>query len=175
MVGLRGRSEAGERHKTSLSDAAPQAPASHAAAGLPLSPRWCTHLARFTEQGFDKLVLVAFSAGTVLARNFFSRAQGARVPGGGAAGIATEDGDWTGLPRLDPSLAKPWADKIERIIFLSGVTRGWSLSSATPATLRFLAPILLSFLNSSARLQGKKCSFIENFKRGAPFFDAAMT
>jgi pimeloyl-ACP methyl ester carboxylesterase len=124
---------------------------------------------RFREEPFDKLVLVAFSAGTVLARNFFSRAHGAQVPASRTASVETDEAAWTGLPRLDPSLAKPWADKIERIIYLAGVTRGWSLSSATPATLRFLAPMLLFLLNNSARLQGKAWSFIESFKRGAPF------
>lgn len=124
---------------------------------------------RFKVQPFDKLLLVAFSAGTVLARNFFSRAQGAQRPTDRPANVTTGAPPWNGLPRLDPTQAKPWADKIERIVYLAGVTRGWSLSSATPAMLRFLAPILLFFLNSSARLQGKDRAFIESFKRGAPF------
>jgi pimeloyl-ACP methyl ester carboxylesterase len=124
---------------------------------------------RFRVRPFDKLLLVAFSAGTVLARNFFSRAQGAQRPADRPANVTTVAPPWSGLPRLDPTKAKPWAEKIERIVYLAGVTRGWSLSSATPAMLRFLAPILLFFLNSSARLQGKDRAFIESFKRGAPF------
>ncbi len=110
---------------------------------------------RFRVRPFDKLLLVAFSAGTVLARNFFCRAQGAQRSVDGAATVTTGDAPWTGLSRLDPSKAKPWAGKIERIIYLAGVTRGWSLSSATPAMLRFLAPILLFFPEQQREASGQ--------------------
>ena len=34
-----------------------------------------------------------------------------------------------------------WADRIDRVVVLSGVTRGWEYSSAAPAHVRFLAPV----------------------------------
>jgi len=111
---------------------------------------------------FDELVIVAFSAGTLLARNLYSKACGARMPD---PALGTPE-----LPlSLSRNLAKPWADRVKRMVFLAGVTRGWSISTATPAALRFFAPILLTVLNASARLRGQGESFIQQIKRGAPF------
>jgi len=55
------------------------------------------------------------------------------------------------------------------MVLLAGVTRGWSISSATPAHLRFLAPVALTLLNAFSRLRHGAPSFIEQIKRGAPF------
>lgn len=117
----------------------------------------------FTDNGFDRLIIIGFSAGSVLARSLFARAHGAKLPPQCPAAASPA------LPGLDPGAAKPWADRIERLVLLAGVTRGWMLSTATPALIRFLTPTLLFFLNTSARLQGKAGSFIQSFKRGAPF------
>jgi hypothetical protein len=124
------------------------------------------------QKPFDELVIVAFSAGTLLARNLYSKACGAWMPDperadqgapGSGSGVVT-------LPlRLSKDRARPWAPRVTRMVFLAGVTRGWCISSATPAALRFFAPILLTVLNASARLRGKGESFIQQIKRGAPF------
>ncbi|MBU0499654.1 MAG: hypothetical protein KJ558_03535 [Gammaproteobacteria bacterium] len=123
---------------------------------------------RWAQGNFEELVIVAFSAGTLLARNLYSRACGARLPETEAGTSQALDG-----PPLPPSVcandARPWASRIKRMVFLAGVTRGWSISTATPAALRFFAPILLTMLNASARLRGKGQSFIQQIKRGAPF------
>ncbi|MBK1632636.1 hypothetical protein CKO31_18190 [Thiohalocapsa halophila] len=120
---------------------------------------------RFEERPFSRLIIVAFSAGTVLARSFFSRAQGAQMPEAGPVGGSAAHA----LPRLDPATARPWADRIERIVLLAGVTRGWTLSSATPVLLRLVSRWVLFFLNTSAQFQRKGWAFIERFRRGAPF------
>ncbi|HQY22748.1 MAG TPA: hypothetical protein PK389_03190, partial [Gammaproteobacteria bacterium] len=75
------------------------------------------------------IVLLGYSAGSVLARRVFSMAHGAKT-------------DAT----IDESKKADWADLIDRIIILSGITRGWEFSSATPATIRFIGPILEVFL-----------------------------
>jgi alpha-beta hydrolase superfamily lysophospholipase len=120
---------------------------------------------RYEERPFVKLIIIGFSAGTVLARNLFSRAHGARLPDE----QPSDEMAISGLPTFDAAAAKPWADRVDRLVLLAGVTRGWSASSATPPLLRFLAPLLLWGLNTSARLQRKGWSFVERIKRGAPF------
>ncbi|ALQ51134.1 hypothetical protein [Nitrosomonas ureae] len=54
------------------------------------------------------IVLLGYSAGSVLARRVFSMAHGAKT-------------DAT----IDESKKADWADLIDRIIILSGITRGW--------------------------------------------------
>ena len=107
---------------------------------------------RFIGRPFNSLIIVAFSAGTILAREFYSLACGAQLSG-----------------VLDPAQARPWASLVSRIVILAGLTRGWSVSSATPQGIRFVAPILMTLVNAWARLRRCRPAFIMQFKRGAPF------
>lgn len=107
---------------------------------------------RFAERPFRALIIVAFSAGTLLARHLYSLACGAQTQG-----------------TLDPIQARPWADRVTRLIMLAGVTRGWSISSATPAHIRFLAPVLTTLVEWWCWLRHRRPPFILQIKRGAPF------
>ena len=68
-----------------------------------------------------------------------------------------------------------WADKIERIVMLSGITRGWEFSSASPAHVRFLAPVLQKVTSVVGWWKSKKTKvesstpLIWQLKRGSPF------
>jgi hypothetical protein len=110
----------------------------------------------YQSTGFDELIIVAFSAGTVLARSLLAAAYGA---------VCEPDGE---LPQRP---AHAWAPCVTRMVLLAGVTRGWELSSATPARIRFPARPLLWLLNLGARLlhPNRKGLFIQQIKRGAPF------
>lgn len=118
--------------------------------------------ARWNSQPFERLIIIGFSAGTLLARNLYATACGAR---------AEPDGT------VDASAARPWASRVERLVLVAGITRGWSISSATPALVRFVAPLALFFLNQWARwfcgrspvLKRGPPPLIQQFKRGAPF------
>jgi hypothetical protein len=110
--------------------------------------------ARFAAKPFDELIIIGFSAGTILARSVYATACGA---------VAKAN------DTLNPEAAAPWASKVSRMVLLAGVTRGWELSSATPAGLRFIAKLGLLWLNRWARLRHGRASFIEQIKRGAPF------
>lgn len=99
-----------------------------------------------------RIVIVAFSAGTLLARSLFSVAWGAQ-----------DDGSF------DPQRARPWAHRVTRLVMLAGVTRGWSISTATPDNIRFLAPALLWVVNTASQLTACRGSLISRLKRGAPF------
>src|SRR5688572_9832662 len=104
----------------------------------------------------ESIVLLGYSCGAVLARRIFCLAHGM----GADARYFRE-----------PS---PWAHKIDRVVTLSGITRGWEFSSATPAWMRFFGPALKSIVSfgagirdlfSSARLRDP---FIWQMKRGSP-------
>lgn len=109
---------------------------------------------RFAERPFDRLIIVAFSAGTLLARNLLATARGAS---------GEPDGE------LDPARARVWADRVGRMVLVAGITRGWSISSATPAKVRFLAPAILSLLSVGSWLLHRRRPFISQVKYGAPF------
>lgn len=98
--------------------------------------------ARFERDPFQELIIVAFSAGTLLARSLYGVAHGA---------------------------GKAWASRVTRIVMVAGITRGWSISSATPANLRFAAPVLLSLVELWSRLVHNRQAFVLHLKRGAPF------
>lgn len=117
---------------------------------------------RWNSQPFERLIIIGFSAGTLLVRNLYATACGAR---------AEPDGT------VDQSAARPWASRVERLVLVAGITRGWSISSATPALVRFVAPLALFFLNQWARwfcgrspvLKRGPPPLIQQLKRGAPF------
>jgi hypothetical protein len=103
---------------------------------------------------FDELIIIAFSAGTVLARSLYASACGA---------VREPDG------RLDPSASRDWAPLVSRLVLLAGVTRGWELSTATPAWMRFLARPLLWLSSLAIKLRHPDGYFIQQIKRGSPF------
>ncbi|MEW8625671.1 MAG: hypothetical protein AB2551_07975 [Candidatus Thiodiazotropha sp.] len=105
----------------------------------------------------ESVILLGYSSGSLLARRLFCLAHG--------AGIAGE------IER--PAVA--WAKKIHRLVFLAGITRGWEISTASPAHVRFLLPILVSLafaVGFVKRLGGKTkkaLPFIWQLRRGSPF------
>jgi len=113
-----------------------------------------TELARWP--GVKRIVLLGYSAGSLLARRVFALAHGA------------DD-----RAELDPRRRRPWADLIDRTVLLAGITRGWAFSSASPAHVRFMAPVLLGLARGVGRLRRRKgdspLPFILQMQRGRPF------
>jgi pimeloyl-ACP methyl ester carboxylesterase len=107
--------------------------------------------------GVERIVIVGYSSGSLLARRVFCMAHG-----------ALPDGTVSGPPAR-------WADKIDRMVILAGITRGWEYSSASPAHVRFLAPVLhqLTRLVGWWKMKGKPVEssvpFIQQLRRGSPF------
>lgn len=105
----------------------------------------------------DRIVLLGFSAGSLLARRVFCIAHG-----------ADETGEVTQPP-------EPWADKIDRLVVLAGITRGWEYTSVSPDHVRFVSPVLprlaalLGAFGSSTRRVETPVPLIMQLKRGAPF------
>jgi hypothetical protein len=66
-----------------------------------------------------RIVLVAFSAGALLARRAMVRAME-------ASGAERQAG------------GTPWPRLVDTMVILSGITRGWQFTTATPAPLRFI-------------------------------------
>jgi pimeloyl-ACP methyl ester carboxylesterase len=63
-------------------------------------------------QGYRRVVMVGFSFGSVLLRQLFCRAAGAQENG-----------------TIDPRAAHPWAERVERLVLLAGLNRGWTVDS----------------------------------------------
>ena len=109
----------------------------------------------------ERIIFLGYSSGSVLARRVFCMAHG-----------AAEDGTLSHPPAL-------WADKIERMVMLAGITRGWEFSSASPAHVRFLGPILPKVASTLGWWKAKRGSvesttpLIWQLKRGAPFVVSA--
>lgn len=105
----------------------------------------------------ESVILLGYSAGSLLARRLFCLAHG--------AGITGE----IERPALD------WAKKIHRLVFLAGITRGWEISTASPAHVRFLLPMLhglaiaVGFVRCIGRKNKKALPFILQLRRGSPF------
>lgn len=105
----------------------------------------------------ESIILVGYSAGSLLVRRVFCMAHGARLDG--TVGQQTAS----------------WADKIDRVVMLSGITRGWEQSSAAPAHVRFISPILHSaarmvgWLKQMGRTAEAREPFIHQLRRGSPF------
>lgn len=106
----------------------------------------------------QRIILLGYSAGSLLSRRVFCMAHG-----------ASKDG------RVEVKNSAAWADKIDRIVMLSGVTRGWEFSSASPAHVRFLAPVLQKVTSMVGWWKTKKTKvesstpLIWQLKRGSPF------
>ena len=116
----------------------------------------------------EVIYLVGYSAGTLLARALFCTAHGHDC---GA-----------GLPKELNDKVQDWASRIVRVIYLSPITRGWELSSATPTIIRAVGPLLLSLIGLRSHFRRNRCdesqqrrslfeswAFISKMKRGSPF------
>ncbi len=107
---------------------------------------------------FDSIVLLGYSAGSILARRVFCAAHGAGADGS-----------------IDPTRAAPWANRIHRLVVMSGITRGWQHSTASPAHVRFLSPVLFALARAIGWWKGfslagtNRQPFIWQLKRGAPY------
>lgn len=105
-----------------------------------------------TLPAIDDIVIVSFSAGTVLARALLLQAwgvpQNAKMPDGPAP--------------------CSWAGKISRIVLTAGVLRGWEITSVTPKLQRILFPIVDATLSLFKILTGIGF-FIMRLRRGSPY------
>lgn len=103
------------------------------------------------------ITLLGYSAGSLLARRLFCMAHG--------VGHADETN----------SAAAPWAHKVQRLVVLAGITRGWEFSTAAPAHVRFLSPVLfglarfIGFLKGFGQPPDRRYPFIWRIQRGSPF------
>lgn len=100
----------------------------------------------------ERIILVGYSAGSLIARGVVLRAHG---------GVLNGPAEMFGTPCA-------WADRIERVVYLAGILRGWTISSATPKLQRFLHPLMLGFAGLYRLLRGRP-AFIMHCERGAPF------
>jgi len=105
----------------------------------------------------ESVVLLGYSAGSLLTRRVFCMAQG-----------ADDSGELSNEPVA-------WASKIHRLVMLAGITRGWEFSTASPDHVRFASPVLQSvaravgWFKSWSASSESKTPFIWQLKRGAPF------
>lgn len=123
-------------------------------------------LSKKTEaKDYDEIQLLGFSTGALLARGVFCAGHGASDAG-----------------EVCPEHRKRWASLITRIVYISAITRGWEISSATPMRFRLVSPLLnffahawgiwhkLSHIHSfSLRNLFEPMVLIHKVKRGAPF------
>jgi pimeloyl-ACP methyl ester carboxylesterase len=107
--------------------------------------------------GVERVVLLGYSSGSLLARRVFCMAHGADP-----TGRITRPAVW-------------WARRVDRLVVLAGITRGWAFSTASPDHVRFLSPVLLSIARivgwwkSLSPASKPKLPFIWQLKRGSPF------
>ena len=106
----------------------------------------------------EQIVLLGYSAGSLLARRLFCKAHGAEQNG-----------------NVDPSRVVWWAPRVHRLVVLAGITRGWEFSTASPDHVRFLSPLLLGVAKAVGwwkglgAAPGREAPFIWQLKRGSPF------
>ncbi|QPF93314.1 alpha/beta hydrolase [Bradyrhizobium commune] len=101
---------------------------------------------------YSGIIFIGHSLGAVLARKVWALAHGATPE-------ATVD------PERRPL---PWAGKVERILLLAAVSRGWTVSSALKPLDRLLWTIGTAWGNFCRHVLGKE-PLIFGFRRGAPF------
>ena len=104
-----------------------------------------------TKSNPDEIIIFAYSAGTVIARNILCLAWGVNK-----------------YAEINENEKCDWAEKIVRIILVSSITRGWSITSATPAKERFFYPFLAFITKCITKLRGGS-PFILKLKRNEPF------
>ena len=111
---------------------------------------------------YHDIILIGTSAGSLIARKAYLYGMGI-------------DHDHPALPNAQSDVAyrKPWAEKVSRIVFASGVTRGWN-PDAKPERITFLGYwlnklfIKLGEWTNTARL-------VRNLERGTPFIANSRT
>lgn len=113
--------------------------------------------ARITQhaEAYDSIILVGHSFGALLARKVYVYACGENAKAPFESGIEQKS------PRI-------WASKVERIVLLAGMNRGWSIS-------HHMAPRNALFFSAGLawgklwRLASRKTPAIFHIRRGAPF------
>ncbi len=110
--------------------------------------------------GYESVLLVGHSLGALLARKLYVCACGAIEAAPFEPGL--DDGD------LATDRPRPWAQKVERIVLLAGMNRGWQIShhrSLPNAVVSFLGVLVAHFLT----LIFQRPPLIMSIRRGAPF------
>lgn len=100
-----------------------------------------------TGSPYDHVVLIGFSFGSVLVRRLYCLAAGAR-----ANGAVVDRG------------VRPWASRVERIVLLAGLNRGWTVDSPVSRIESFFNHVGTSIAHVLPR---KPTLFA--IRRGAPF------
>ena len=100
---------------------------------------------------YQTIILVGHSLGAVMARKVWALAHS-----------TTRSGE------VDPTLARPWAAKIKRIVLLAATNRGWMVSSAFDPFTRLMWT-LGSGWGNVCRFILRREPLIFGFRRGAPF------
>ncbi|WP_172332725.1 hypothetical protein [Mangrovicoccus sp. HB161399] len=101
---------------------------------------------------FDRITIVGFSTGALIVRSVLTTAHGLNEKGG----FIFEN-------RCD------WVNKVERVVYLAGILRGWSISSETTIAARVLGPGILALVRTFGRFLGGRGAFISKCRKGMPF------
>lgn len=102
-------------------------------------------------RSYERIVFVGHSMGAMLARKICALSYGATVSG-----------------EIDVSSAKPWAKKIERLVLIAAVSRGWTLTSALSPVTR-IAWAVGAGIGNFCRFVFRRDMVILGVQRGAPF------
>lgn len=111
-------------------------------------------------EAFDQIIIGGFSTGGLLARAVMVRAKG-----------ILSDGDF----HPDQLAPRPWADKVTRVVYLSGILRGWAISSESDVATRLFGPTFMKLVTMVSRVrsalkgQGHRAPLIAQIERGQPF------
>ena len=105
--------------------------------------------------GYRRIILVGHSLGAIMARKVWALAHGATAAG-----------------EIDPTSGLPWAGKIDRIVLLAALSRGWMISSALDPFSRLLWTLGTAWGNF-CRFALRRDPLIFSFRRGAPFLTTA--
>ena len=116
---------------------------------------WKTRSGRNNDQGYEKIILIGHSIGALFVRKLYICACGE------IAGVPLE-------AEINAVHSKPWASKVERVILLAGMNRGWRVSHH----LSLLNAIFWSMGNILGNLLWliiRRPPLIFTIKKGAPF------
>ena len=120
-----------------------------------LDTLWNERLKQSNQQAYERITLIGHSLGALLARKIYVYACG------GTDEVPFEDAVAAAEPRV-------WASKVERIILLAGMNRGWSISPhMTP--INAIGWRLGSFAGEVIWLFKRQRLLILTIRRGAPF------
>lgn len=115
---------------------------------------WADRIGKYGS-AYQSIIIVGHSYGALLGRKLYVYACGetARAPF---------------EPDITQKTARPWAAKVERIILLAGMNRGWSISHHMSLTKAFAFSAGVALGGIWKALTGKKLA-IMHIHRGAPF------